>query len=80
MEVSMKFLTLFSVLFSFSLFAQELKCDIRLNYVGVYYNYCPVGTVSEAVDVRLSGSPQYPFVNVLLRCVKPEVVCKKVND
>jgi len=62
---------------------EEVKCEIELKSRGVYFRYCPAGTVLDATSTtgNLSGGP-YPhlFLRTEVRCVEPVIICEKIVD
>lgn len=71
----MKMILSFLLLLSTTLaFGHEVKCTIKYRYVGVYFNSCPLGSLAEAIEVRIYPGP-YPTVNTYVRCVQPSVDC-----
>lgn len=60
--------------------ADEIKCQVELKPVGIYYNYCPRGALMDANGTRVNIVGNSVFVDDRVRCVRPEVVCTKVEE
>jgi len=51
----------------------EAKCRVEYVDTGVYYTYCPKGSVAEAARTSHSNPKFMPYTRVA--CVKPVIVC-----
>jgi hypothetical protein len=56
----------------------KLECEILLKPAGVYYTYCPRGTLMDANGTRVSHVGGSIFVTDQVRCVTPVVSCQQV--
>jgi len=56
-------------------FESKIECSVHLKPVGIYYTYCPKGSLMDANGTRVSHVGNSIFVTDQVRCVTPEVVC-----
>jgi hypothetical protein len=56
----------------------ETKCKLDLKPAGIYFTWCPAGTLATAVEALTIGQNHYARVRV--QCVQPTVVCTDLRE
>ena len=56
----------------------ELECEVTLKPVGIYYTYCPRGSLMDANGTRVNHVGNSIFVTDQVRCVTPVVSCQEI--